>query len=137
MKQYFLDTNILIDLIADRKPHSKYAIRLFQEAEHNAVKLYTSSHSIATTYYLLKKNADEKKLRQVISSLLDYVQCIAIDQSILKRALHSNHADFEDGIQIMAASMIHQLDGIITRSVKDFKNSDIPVLLPDTAISLL
>ena len=137
MKQFFLDTNILIDLIADRKPHSKYAIQLFNEAGKNSVKLYTSSHSIATTYYLSKKVTDEKKLRKIINSLLDYVQCIAVDQSIIKRALHSNHADFEDGIQIMAASTIHHLDAIITRNSKDFKNSDIPVLLPDEAVQLI
>ena len=55
MKRIFLDTNIIVDLIADRKPFSKYAIQLFQKAEQNEVELFTSSHSIATTHYLLKK----------------------------------------------------------------------------------
>jgi predicted nucleic acid-binding protein len=55
MKKVFVDTNVLVDLIADRKPFSKFAIALFSKAESGNVSLYTSSHSIATTHYLLKK----------------------------------------------------------------------------------
>jgi predicted nucleic acid-binding protein len=55
MKRVFLDTNIIVDLIADRRPFSKYAIQIFQKAESKELELFTSSHSIATTHYLLKK----------------------------------------------------------------------------------
>ena len=55
MKKAFLDTNIIVDLIADRKPFSKFSIEIFKKAEENKIKLFTSSHSIATTHYLLKK----------------------------------------------------------------------------------
>ena len=55
MKKVFIDTNILVDLIADRIPFSKYAIEIFNNAERKKIKLFTSSHSIATTHYLLKK----------------------------------------------------------------------------------
>ena len=55
MKKIFVDTNIIVDLIADRKPFSKFAIDLFSKAENKKIRLFTSSHSIATTHYLLKK----------------------------------------------------------------------------------
>ena len=45
MKKIFVDTNIIVDLIADRKPFSKFAIELFSKAEEKKLKLYTSSHS--------------------------------------------------------------------------------------------
>ncbi len=35
MIKVFLDTNILVDLIADRKPFSKHAIEIFKSAEKN------------------------------------------------------------------------------------------------------
>lgn len=54
MKKVFLDTNIIVDLIADRKPFSKYSIEIFKKAEEKKIKLFTSSHSIATAHYLLK-----------------------------------------------------------------------------------
>ena len=55
MKKVFVDTNILIDLLGDRKPFSKYAIEIFDKAERRKVELFVSSHSFATTHYLLKK----------------------------------------------------------------------------------
>lgn len=55
MKKVFLDTNIIVDLIADKKPFSKYAIDIFMKAEKKELTIYTCSHSIATTYYIIEK----------------------------------------------------------------------------------
>ena len=131
MKKVFLDTNILVDLIADRKPFSKFAIEIFQLAEEKKLEIYTSSHSIATTHYLLKKYMDEKSLRNVLYQLFDFLKVISVDETILKKGLRSQHKDFEDSIQILCASTIEKMDCIITRNGKDFKNSEIPALNPD------
>jgi len=136
MKQFFLDTNIIIDLLADRQPHSKSAIQLFNAAERHLVKLYTSSHSIATTYYLLKPYTEDRALRNLLDHVMDYVHPVSIDLTILKRALKSSHKDFEDAIQIMAASTVSSIHCIVTRNVRDFKLSDIQVLPPDKAVQL-
>ena len=134
MKKVFLDTNILIDLIADRKPFSKYAIAIFRKAETKEFQLYTSSHSIATSHYLLKKYKEEKELRKVLSDLLDYLTLIPVDADIINKSLRSRHKNFEDSIQIFCASSIKKMDCIITRNTKDFKNSDIPAFNPDEII---
>ena len=133
MKKIFIDTNIIIDLIADRRPFSKYAIALFKKAEEKKVHLYSSSHSIATTHYLLKKYMDEKALREVLYNLLDYLTVIAVDVAVLKKGLRSRHKDFEDAIQIICASSENKIDIIVTRNTKDYKFSEIPVLTPDEA----
>ena len=131
MKKVFLDTNIMVDLIADRKPFSKYSIEIFKKAEERKITLFTSSHSIATTHYLLKKYLAEKILRDVLNNLLDYVTVIAVDTDVLKKGLRSKHRDFEDSIQILCASKIDKIDCIVTRNTKDFRNSEILVLTPD------
>jgi predicted nucleic acid-binding protein len=131
MKKVFLDTNIIVDLIADRKPFSKYSIEIFKKAEERKIILFTSSHSIATTHYLLKKYLEEKILRDVLYNLLDYVTVIAVDTDVLKKGLRSKHKDFEDSIQILCASTIEKIDCIVTRNTKDFRDSEILVLTPD------
>jgi len=131
MSKIFLDTNIIVDLISDRKPFSKYAIEIFQKAEEGKLELFTSSHSMATTHYLLKKYMEEKELRAVLYNLLDFITVIAVDVDILKKGLLSKHKDFEDSIQIFCASSIDNIDSIVTRNVKDFKGSEIKVLTPD------
>lgn len=135
MKRVFVDTNIIVDLIADRQPFSKFAIEIFEKAERNEVQLFTSSHSIATTHYLLKKYLEEKKLRDVIYNVLEYVQIIAIDQDIIKKGLKSKHKDFEDALQMLCAYNIEKLDYIVTRNIKDFKDSEIPVFPPDELLT--
>lgn len=131
MKKVFIDTNIIIDLIADRKPFSKFTLEIFKKAEDKKLILYTSSHSIATTHYLLKKYIDEKTIRKILINLLEYVKTIPIDETILNQGLHSRHKDFEDALQIFSAASISKIDCIITRNTKDFSFSEIPVMSPD------
>ncbi len=131
MIKIFLDTNILVDLIADRKPFSKQAIEIFKSTEKNKTQLFTSSHAIATAHYLLKKYVEEKELRKIIFNLLEFLSVIPVDIDVLKKGLQSNHKDFEDAVQILCASTITGIDFIITRNPKDFKTSEISVLTPD------
>lgn len=131
MKKVFLDTNIIVDLIADRRPFSKYAIEIFNKAEEKKIEIFTSSHSIATTHYLLKKYLDEKPLREVLYKLLDYLTVVPVDIDVLKKGLRSKHKDFEDAIQILCASSIAKIDCIVTRNTKDFKDCEILVMTPD------
>ncbi len=137
MKKIFVDTNIIVDLIADRKPYSKFAIELFNKSGEKKLKLYTSSHSIATTHYLLKKHIEEKALRDVLYNLLDFIQVIPVDIDTIKKGLKSKHKDFEDAIQIICAYSIEKMDCIVTRNIKDFRGSEIPVLTPDELIEKL
>jgi predicted nucleic acid-binding protein len=135
MKTVFVDTNILIDLLADRPPYSKFAIELFDQAEKGKVKLYTSSHSYATTHYLLKKYIGEAVLREVLLSLLDFIELIPVDITIIKKSLLSKHKDFEDAIQIFAANIVDNMDFIVTRNLKDFKDAGLIVLPPDELLN--
>ncbi len=131
MRKIFIDTNIIIDLLANRKPFNKFALEIFQKAENKTFTLFTSSHSIATTHYLLKKYIDEKKLRETILHLLEFITVIPFDIDILNKGLRSKHKDFEDAIQIICASSIEKMDCIVTRNTKDFKESNIKVYAPD------
>jgi predicted nucleic acid-binding protein len=134
MKKVFVDTNIIIDLIADRKPFSKFAIDIFSKAEENKLKLFTSSHTIATTHYLLKKHVAEKELREILYNLLNYLHIISVDGDIIKKGLKSKHKDFEDAIQMICAYSIEKMDFIVTRNIKDFRDSEIAVLTPDELV---
>jgi predicted nucleic acid-binding protein len=134
MRSLFLDTNILIDFLAERQPFSKYVFEIFEKAEKKKVKLYTSSHSFATAHYILKKYFEEKALRESLHTLFDIITIVPVDNTIIKRSLLSKHKDFEDAIQIFAANTIDNLDFIVTRNLKDFKDAGVHVLAPDEVI---
>ena len=126
MIKVFVDTNIIIDLLAERRPFIKLAVDLFLLEESHQIQLYTSSHSICTIHYLLKKYMEEKTLREVILKLLNKMQVVPVDIDILKMGLRSIHRDFEDSIQIYSASRIENIKCIVTRNIKDYKHSEIP-----------
>jgi predicted nucleic acid-binding protein len=131
MKRYFLDTNILMDLIANRQPFSKYAELVFRREEQGLFKLYTSSHAIATLFYLLKREIEVKELKEILLALCTRLNIIAIDSRCIIYALNSPMKDTEVAMQYAAAATIDGLDGIITRNLKDFKGLGIPAYSPD------
>lgn len=137
MRKIFLDTNILVDLVANRMPFGKYAAVLFDAAESKKLKLYTSSHSIATTHYLLKKFVPEKQLRALLLDLTELVTIVPVDDMVLQRGLRSHHKDFEDAIQITCATSVPKMECIVTRNLSDFKGSEIPVWAPDQVAATL
>lgn len=126
-KNVFLDTNILVDIVANRKPFAESAIAIFNHCQHNKINIYSTSHSIGTLHYIVKKMVNEVELRSIIEDLLDTILIIPVTEEILRKSLKSNHKDFEDAIQIISAQSISNMGCIVTRDLKDFKNADIKV----------
>ncbi|MFT7363372.1 MAG: putative nucleic acid-binding protein [Algoriphagus sp.] len=124
----FLDTTILVDLLTDRPPFTSEALEIFSLGEKGKVILYTSTHSIDTTHYILKKYVDGKQLRNLLSELSDRMTILDITHTILKSSLKSAHKDFEDAIQMITAESAGEIDYILTRNLKDFKTSVIPAV---------
>ena len=124
----FLDTNILIDFLSNRPPFTQEAIQLFQLSESGKIQLFTSTHVLATTHYILKKFVDDSELRLTLAEISEMVKVVDVTSTAFKAALKSPHKDFEDAIQITTAEQISGLDYIITRNLKDFKTSTIPAI---------
>jgi len=136
-KNIFLDTNILVDIVANRKPFSQTAIAIFDYCQTNKTKMHSTSHSIATMHYITKKVVDEIELRSIIEDLLDVISIISVTEFTLRKSLKSNHKDFEDAIQILSAQSISDMDCIVTRDLKDYKNAEIKVFTPDQFLAQL
>lgn len=124
----FLDTNILIDLIANRAPFSKWAISIFKDAKKGKWQLFTSSASILTTYYIIEKQNGSKNAKRILKILLNRVEIQDLTKLELQTALTTDFKDYEDSVQHECAKLCKKIDFIITRNKKDFKNSLIDVL---------
>ena len=132
----FLDTNIIIDLLADRKPFSNSAYTIFKEAKLNKWKLYTSSNSIITSYYILEAQIKFKEANFAIETVLKRLEIQDLNKNAIYQALKSKTEDLEDACQIECAKKIGGIDYIITRDKKGFKHSSIEVIHPDELILL-
>jgi len=132
----FLDTNIIIDLLADRKPFSNSAYIIFREAKLNKWKLFTSSNSIITTFYILEKQLNSNDANKAIETILKRLEIQDLTKKELFLALKSRTEDLEDASQIECAIRIGKIDFIITRDKKGFKHSLIEVLLPNELLNI-
>ncbi|MCH5600418.1 type II toxin-antitoxin system VapC family toxin [Niabella ginsengisoli] len=137
MKHIFIDTNIIIDFVSQRKPFGLAALLLFNLADKKKIKLYASSHAIATAHYILKKVYRESELRKLLDQVMDYLEIIPVTVDILRKAARSQHKDFEDAVQILCAVTIKNVFAIATRNVADFTKAGIPVYTPDEVLELI
>ena len=126
-KKLFLDTNILVDVLAKRKPHFEPALELFRYARQGEIKLCTSALSITTSWYLISRERDNATALEAIKAMLKYVEVITVSERAVLQALQSGFRNFEDAVQYFAALEAGDVEYIITRNVRDFRQSVITV----------
>ncbi|WP_165063074.1 PIN domain-containing protein [Adlercreutzia sp. ZJ154] len=134
MMKVLLDTNIVLDLLLDRQPFVLDAIQIFALAENKTVKLLLSTDAISTIFYIVSKNNSKIVAREAISKLLDYVKLAALDEQAIIRGISYDFSDVEDAL-VVAVAEREKVDAIVTRNIKDFKNSCIPVITPKELLS--
>jgi predicted nucleic acid-binding protein len=137
MKNIFLDTNVLMDILANRQPFYKSSAEIYKLGLRKKVVLFTSSNTISTLHYLLKKFTTEENIRQSLDEVTTVLSIIPIDINIIKKSLKSTHKDFEDALQIVSAQSINNMDCIVTRDLKDYKFAEIAVLTPDDFLNTI
>jgi predicted nucleic acid-binding protein len=122
MKHIFIDTNILLDMLLNRMPYRNHALDLFSLQENKKIISYTSSYSILCVAYFLNKKYPPKLSREIIFRLLEDVQVIEINKSMLLAGINSLTDDYEDAVQIHSALSNRKITHLITRNKKDFKD---------------
>jgi predicted nucleic acid-binding protein len=137
MKNIFLDTNVLVDILANRQPFYKSYSEIYKLGLGEKVNFFTSSYTISTLHYLLKKFTSEENIRQSLEEIINVVSIISVDINIIKKSLKSNHKDFEDAIQIVSAQSIKDMYCIVTRDLKHYKHAEINVMTPDDFLNTL
>ena len=137
MKQIFLDTNIVIDFLANRKPFSLYAAKLFNYALWGKVKIYISAVSYNNIYYILRQSHSSAAAIKLLNELSEMAEIADVTKEIIKKSLESDFKDFEDAIQYNCALSLSKIDFIVTRDTKDFKKSSLSILTPEEAVSWL
>ena len=133
----FIDSDVVIDFFTDRKPFSNFASEIFELNEKGVVKLYMSAVSINNIYYIVRKFLGHQKTIEIIELLKEITEIVGTTKNEVVQALKSNFSDFEDAIQYSSALKIENVDAIITRNIKDYKNASIPIMTPMTFIELI
>ena len=127
MENIFVDTNIIIDLLAKRDLFYKDAQALFTLSDKKEIQLCISSLSFANAYYSIVKHHKDIDAKKYLAKFKVLVKVLPLEDKAIELALASDFNDFEDGLQYFIA-MDNESVIIITRNKKNFNNSKIPVM---------
>ena len=135
MENVFIDTDVIVDFLIDRKPFSEEAATIFSMIDQKKIKGYISALTICNLYYVLGKAGSHNKVIKSLQDLYDLVDILKIDGGIIKSALSSDFIDFEDSVQNFTALEHTKINCIITRNVKDFRDINLPVMTPQAFLA--
>lgn len=123
----FVDTDVVLDLLAARQPHYPFAARLFSKADKQEITICISSLSFSNLNYILSKQKGAKEARKILARFKVLVDILPVDEKVIQLALSSDFKDFEDAIQYFCA-IEYGVSSIITCNLQDYRLSQIPVL---------
>ena len=130
-RKVFLDSDVVMDHLADRQPFAENAHRLFALAETGKISACVSSLSFSNLYYILRKLKGHAGTLALLEKLKRIVRVSTVGDSEIAAALASAFKDFEDSIQHFAAKAEGGIHAIITRNPDDYIASEIRVLSPE------
>ena len=130
MTNLFIDTDVIIDFLIDRKPYSREAAIIFTLIDQKKLKGYASSLTFSNLYYVLHKIEPHKKVLTKLDSISKMLTVLNVGDQNIRDAIESGFPDFEDSIQYFCALDCKKVEVIITRNTKDYKNSILPFMTP-------
>ncbi|MDQ2997751.1 MAG: PIN domain-containing protein, partial [Chloroflexota bacterium] len=110
-----LDTDVMLDILAERQPFVVEASVLWLAHEQRRLEAYISPITPVNAFYILRRQIGTTQARQLVGDLLARIPVCSLDQTVLRAAQALPMADFEDAVQAAAAAAAG-LDALITRN---------------------
>ena len=132
-----IDTCVVIDFLQKREPFSQIAYDVFIAVSDKRCRGVLTAKSVLDVYYLIRKNLHDEQLTRVtinkLFALVDVADTFSVDCRI---AVSSQTPDYEDAVMIETAKRIGA-DCIVTRNLKDYSKSSVPVFSPEEFLERL
>ena len=116
-----VDTNVILDVLCNRPEFVEASSKVWKYCEVDQIEGYISALSVPNIVYILRKELTPQKTEQLIQQITMIFKVVA--------AAEMFSSDYEDALQMCQASRI-KADYIVTRNIRDFKDSKVPALKP-------
>nr|WP_267871723.1 PIN domain-containing protein [Nostoc sp. CHAB 5715] len=136
MKRVLFDSDVLLDILAQRQPFVAASARALNTVMQNQVQGYVSGHAVTNIFYILRRQVGNEVARELLAKLLQHLQVASVTDEVIRQALNSPIKDFEDAVT-SAAALTAGLEIIMTRNTPDFVASLVPAMLPDEFLTML
>lgn len=136
MTRVLIDVNVVLDVLADRKPFVEDSQAVLQLVEAGIIEGVLAAHSVTTLHYLLSKHLSKARARKTLEDLLHILRVEAVDEDRIRHALAMNWNDFEDAVQAACAEKA-EADYLVTRDKKGFKRSGVRSITPAELVAIV
>jgi predicted nucleic acid-binding protein len=133
MNGVFVDTDIVLDLLGNRKPFYRHAAELFTIADRSEITIFVSSLSFSNLNYILSKQYSSNQARKILMKFKTLVTVLSVSDKVVELALLSDFKDFEDALQYYTA-LENGVTLLLTRNLKDFKTAGIPIMTAEQCL---
>ena len=134
--RFLIDANIVLDVLQKREPYWKDSSVIWKLCETEQVEGYISTLTFANLMYVMRRELDPAQIRDVLDKLRLIFRFADFTAADMEKAAEMGWDDFEDAIQAATAERI-MADSIITRNVRDFRNSRVIAFTPSEYIARL
>lgn len=132
-----IDTCIVIDALQNREGFCDDAQKIFLAVANKWCVGFLSAKSITDIYYLTHRYThSDKDTRAVLNTLFQLFELIDTAGMDCRRAISSDVSDFEDAVMVESA-VRSGVDCIVTRNIRDYSKSPVPVYLPTDFLKLV
>ena len=131
-----IDASIVLDVLQKREPYWKDSSVIWKLCETEQAEGYISTLTFANLMYVMRRELDPTQIRDVLDKLRLIFRFADFTAADMEKASEMGWDDFEDAIQAATAERI-MADSIITRNVRDFRNSKVIAFTPSEFIARL
>ena len=135
-QKVYLDSDVILDYLAERKPHDEAAVKIINLLENREIQGYVSSLIVWNLYYLLSKNLGAAQARSVLQKFRKLVHILPVTEETIDSALGSHMRDFEDSVQYFAFKK-GKIDIFISRNTKDYPRNSAVIMTPNEYLNTI
>jgi predicted nucleic acid-binding protein len=140
------DTNVVLDVLQQRKPHFIFSAPLMNRVEQGTLTGLLCATTVTTIAYLTEQYLMKEKGKTriearagttiLLNMLLKVFDIAPVTRAVIDRAANSQFEDFEDGV-LHESAVAAGVDGIVTRNQKDYEKSAVAIYSPQELEAIL
>jgi predicted nucleic acid-binding protein len=109
-----VDTNVVLDVLLDRKPFAEAATQVFALVEESKIEGFLCATTVTTIDYLLAQALVPAKAREALHRLLNLFEIAPVNRPVLEQALGNKgsvrtyrHYGFDKGPRVIRGQSEH------------------------------
>jgi predicted nucleic acid-binding protein len=129
-----VDLNIVLDVLQKREPFYETSAKVLSLALEKKLDICLPAHALTTIYYIIHKVTSKPQANSAIEWLVEHFKIAVLEKATFLTALALSFNDFEDAV-VVGSALHNDCVYVVTRNLKDFKQSVIPAISPETLLT--